>query len=62
MKIEIKTHYADWHETDETTARLYAEWLMKHIVMVPLEARADWIREHHVRGVEIGGRQDELPL
>ena len=53
MKIEIKTHYTDWQEVDEATAREFAEWLMDHIVTIPRERRADYIRERYVRGIEL---------
>ena len=52
-RIEIKSHFTDWHKVDEKQAKKYVEFLMRGIVMIPQNRRAEYIETHHLRGVTV---------
>ena len=57
--IEIKAHFSGWHEVDIETARRFVRHMYNGMLAMPIERRAAYIDEKHIRGCKT---QDLLSL
>lgn len=57
MKIEIKSLFTDWHEVSIEEAKVYVNWLLKNLQMIPQGEKKEWIEKNRLRGITVNELQ-----
>lgn len=52
-KIEIKSHFSEWHPTDRETARAYVLFLLRNMAGVRDSQKRDYIQRYKLRGATV---------
>ena len=52
-KIEIKSHFTDWHEVTKEQAKKYAKFLLENITTLEGENLTRYIEKNKIHGIKL---------
>ena len=52
-KIEIKSHFMDWHTVTKEQAKKYAKFLLENITTMKGEKLERYIEKYKIRGIKL---------
>lgn len=53
QKIEIKSHFTDWHTVTKKQAQKYAKFLLENITSMRGEKLERYIEKNKIRGIKL---------